>query len=102
MQADLVGFAPYAAFRFLNMGEAARVGTMLHEFPRIAQLMLFPTRLSADYSPADVIIADGIGFSELPGILHRAVHGDARGRAAAARAGGELRAALAHRRATRR
>ena len=59
MQADLAGFAPYAAFRFLNMGEAARVGTMLHEFPRIAQLMLFPTRLSADYSPADVIIADG-------------------------------------------
>jgi len=69
VQSDLVGFAPYAAFRFLNMGEAARVGTMLHEFPRIAQLMLFPTRLSADYSPADVIIADGIGFSELPGIL---------------------------------
>jgi hypothetical protein len=69
VQADLVGFAPYAAFRFLNMGEAARVGTMLHEFPRIAQLMLFPTTLSADYSPADVIIANGIGFSELPGIL---------------------------------
>ena len=69
VQADLAGFAPYAAFRFLNMGEAARVGTMMHEFPRIAQLMLFPTRLSADYSPADVIIADGIGFSELPGIL---------------------------------
>jgi hypothetical protein len=42
---------------------------MLHEFPRIAQLMLFPTRLSADYSPNDVIIADGIGFSELPGIM---------------------------------
>jgi len=69
VQADLVGFAPYAAFRFLNMGEAARVGTMLHEFPRIAQLMLFPTTLSADYSPADVIIANDIGFSELPGIL---------------------------------
>ncbi|HEX7978113.1 MAG TPA: hypothetical protein VF461_05885 [Gemmatimonadaceae bacterium] len=69
VQADLVGFAPYAAFRFLNMGEAARVGTMMHEFPRIAQLMLFPTRLSADYSPADVIIATGIGLAELPGIL---------------------------------
>src|SRR5215212_4129951 len=69
VQEDLAGFAPYAAFRFLNMGEAARVGTMLHEFPRIAQLMLFPTRLSADYSPADVVIADGIGLSELPGIL---------------------------------
>jgi protein O-mannosyl-transferase len=69
VQADLAGFAPYAAFRFLNMGPAARIGTMLHEFPRIAQLMLFPTRLSADYSPNDVIISNGIGFDELPGIL---------------------------------
>ncbi|HMC56045.1 MAG TPA: hypothetical protein VKH19_12770 [Gemmatimonadaceae bacterium] len=69
VQEDLAGFAPYAAFRFLNMGPAARIGTMLHEFPRIAQLMLFPTRLSADYSPNDVIIANGIGVDELPGIL---------------------------------
>jgi hypothetical protein len=69
VQADLAGFAPYAAFRFLNMGAAARIGTMLHEFPRIAQLMLFPTRLSADYSPNDVIIANGIGVDELAGIL---------------------------------
>jgi 4-amino-4-deoxy-L-arabinose transferase-like glycosyltransferase len=69
VQEDLAGFAPYAAFRFLNMGAAARIGTMMHEFPRIAQLMLFPTRLSADYSPNDVIIANGIGFDELPGIL---------------------------------
>ena len=69
VQDDLAGFAPYAAFRFLNMGAVARIGTMMHEFPRIAQLMLFPTRLSADYSPNDVIIADGIGVDELPGIL---------------------------------
>jgi protein O-mannosyl-transferase len=69
VQDDLAGFAPYAAFRFLNMGTAARIGTMMHEFPRIAQLMLFPTRLSADYSPNDVIIANGIGVDELPGIL---------------------------------
>jgi hypothetical protein len=69
VQEDLAGFAPYAAFRFLNMGPAARIGTMLHEFPRIAQLMLFPTRLSADYSPNDVIIANGIGVDELPGII---------------------------------
>ncbi len=69
MPDDFAGFAPYAAFRFLNMGAAARIGTMMHEFPRIAQLMLFPTRLSADYSPNDVIIADGIGIDELPGIM---------------------------------
>jgi 4-amino-4-deoxy-L-arabinose transferase-like glycosyltransferase len=69
VQQDLAGFAPYAAFHFLNMGPAARIGTMLHEFPRIAQLVLFPTRLSADYSPPDVIIANGIGVDELPGLL---------------------------------
>lgn len=33
VQADFAGFAPYAAFRFLNMNAAARIGTMLHEFP---------------------------------------------------------------------
>ena len=69
VQADFAGFAPYAAFRFLNMNEAARIGTMLHEFPRIGQLMVFPTRLSADYSPNDVIIATGIGFAEAPGLM---------------------------------
>jgi len=69
VQADFAGFAPYAAFRFLNMGNAARIGTMSHEFPRIGRLMLFPSHLSADYSPNDVIIADGIGPAELPGLL---------------------------------
>ena len=69
VQETFAGFAPYAAFRFLNMGATARIGTMLHEFPRIAQLVLFPTKLSADYSPNDVVIADGIGLTELPGIM---------------------------------
>ena len=69
VQADLTGFAPYVAFHFLKMDQLSRIGTMLHEFPRIGQLVLFPTRLSADYSPNDVIIANGIGLDELPGIM---------------------------------
>jgi hypothetical protein len=69
VQADFAGFAPYAAFRFLNMSTTARIGTMMHEFPRIGQLMIFPTRLSADYSPPDVVVANGIGLAELPGIM---------------------------------
>ncbi|MEO6526294.1 MAG: hypothetical protein ABIP93_06690 [Gemmatimonadaceae bacterium] len=69
VQADFAGFAPYAAFRFLNMDAAARIGTMMHEFPRIGQLMIFPTRLSADYSPPDVYVATGIGLAEAPGLL---------------------------------
>jgi protein O-mannosyl-transferase len=69
VQADFAGFAPYAAFRFLNMSATARIGTMMHEFPRIGQLMVFPTHLSADYSPNEVIIANGIGLDEAPGIM---------------------------------
>jgi hypothetical protein len=69
VQENFAGFAPYAAFRFLNMNAAARIGTMMHEFPRIGRLMVFPTRLSVDYSPPDVVIANGVGLSEAPGLL---------------------------------
>jgi hypothetical protein len=37
--------------------------------PRIAQLLVFPTRLSGDYSPNDVIIANGPALSQLPGLF---------------------------------
>ena len=69
IQSDLAGFLPYPVFRFLHMSAFNRIGTMMNEIPRIAQLILFPVRLSADYSPPDVIIADGPALSELPGIF---------------------------------
>ncbi|MEP6618207.1 MAG: hypothetical protein ABJE47_02785 [bacterium] len=67
VQRDLAGFEPYPIFRFLNMTPIDRIGTMMHEMPRIAQLLVFPTHLSADYSPSDVVIANGIDASEVPG-----------------------------------
>jgi len=69
VQHDLAGFLPFPVFRFLRMSTADRVGTMMNEMPRIAQLILFPTHLSADYSPADVRIAEGPALSQLPGLF---------------------------------
>lgn len=69
VQQDLAGFLPFPVFRFLRMSAADRVGTMMNEMPRIAQLILFPTHLSADYSPSDVRIAEGLSVTQLPGLF---------------------------------
>ena len=69
VQQDLTGFLPHPVFRFLRMSVIDRLGTMMNEMPRIAQLILFPTRLSADYSPNDVNVADGIALSQIPGLF---------------------------------
>jgi hypothetical protein len=69
VQQDLAGFLPYPIFRFLRMRAIDRIGTMMNEMPRIAQLILFPVRLSADYSPNDVLVADGPALSQIPGLF---------------------------------
>ena len=69
VQRDLAGFEPYPIFRFLNLTPIDRIGTMMNEMPRIAQLLVFPTHLSADYSPADVIVANGPDVSQIPGVF---------------------------------
>lgn len=61
------GFQVNPGFQGLQMGAVDRIGTMLNEFPRTAQLLIFPTRLSGDYSPPDVSMADGLQLSQLPG-----------------------------------
>ena len=67
VQSDLAGFLAYPIFRFLRMSPFDRIGTMMNEMPRIAQLLVFPIKLSADYSPNDVVIAKGPAFSQIPG-----------------------------------
>jgi hypothetical protein len=69
VQSDLAGFLPYPIFRFLRMSTYDRIGTMMNEMPRIAQLLVFPIKLSADYSPNDVVIAKGPAFSQVPGFF---------------------------------
>jgi hypothetical protein len=69
VQRDLTGFVAYPIFRFLKMGPMDRIGTMMNELPRVAQLLLFPTRLSADYSPNEINVANGFDLLQIPGLF---------------------------------
>ncbi|MEO5814899.1 MAG: hypothetical protein ABIT20_06430 [Gemmatimonadaceae bacterium] len=69
VQQDLAGFMPYPIFRFLRMSPFDRVGTMMNEMPRVAQLLVLPMKLSADYSPNDVVIANGFALSQVAGFF---------------------------------
>jgi hypothetical protein len=64
-----LGFEPFPVFRFLHLSHADRIATMMTEMPRIARLLVFPSRLSADYSPQDVLVANGPDISQLPGVM---------------------------------
>ncbi len=66
---NLAGFVPYPIFRYLNMSAWDRIGTMMTEIPRVAQLLVFPTHLSGDYSPADVYVSKGFELVQLPGLF---------------------------------
>lgn len=66
---DITGFAPYPAFHFLHMSASDRAETMLTVLPRIGRLLVFPTHLSGDYSPNDVLIAHGMDVLQLPGLF---------------------------------
>ena len=63
------GFEPAALYQYLHLSDGNRIATMMTEIPRIAQLLLFPVHLSADYSPDDVLIANGFDVNQLPGIV---------------------------------
>jgi hypothetical protein len=69
VQPDITGFMPVATIVYLKMTAFDRVGMMMTEIPRVAQLLVFPTRLSGDYSPGEVLIPKGFELVELPGII---------------------------------
>lgn len=69
VQTDLAGFVPYPIFRFLRMSTFDRIATMMNELPRVAQLLVFPTHLSGDYSPNEVLVANGFDLSQIPGFF---------------------------------
>jgi 4-amino-4-deoxy-L-arabinose transferase-like glycosyltransferase len=66
---DLTGFVPYTVFLYLHMSTLDRVATMMGVIPRVAQLLIFPTHLSGDYSPSDVAVAHGFDVAQLPGVF---------------------------------
>ena len=66
---EFTGFAPHPVFTYLKMGTLPRIATMMNEIPRIAQLLVFPVRLSADYTPGEVVISQGPELIQLPGVF---------------------------------
>jgi hypothetical protein len=69
VQKDLAGFVPFPVFRFLHMTPFDRIATMMTEVPRIARLLVFPSHLSGDYSPTEVVVQKGFEVTQLPGIF---------------------------------
>lgn len=67
LQGDLVGSFTAEALAGLSLGQRAL--TMLAVAPEWVRLLLWPARLSADYSPAQLVASEGFGARELLGLL---------------------------------
>jgi len=66
---SLGGFAPFTPFAVLHIAPADRVLTAVGVVPEWLRLFFWPARLSADYGPPAVEIAQGLSVSQIPGFL---------------------------------
>ncbi|HEY2163705.1 MAG TPA: hypothetical protein VGH04_06945, partial [Gemmatimonadaceae bacterium] len=66
---SLGGFAPFTPFAVLRVTPLDRVLTAVGVVPEWLRLCFWPARLSADYGPPEVDIAQGLSFVQLPGCL---------------------------------
>ena len=63
------GFVPFLPFQVVKFDSADRVYTAIGVAPEWLRLLLWPARLSAQYTPQTVEIAQGLGLGQLPGLL---------------------------------
>lgn len=63
------GFVPFLPFQVVKFDAADRVLTAIGVVPEWVRLLLWPARLSAQYSPQDVEIAQGFSVAQLPGLM---------------------------------
>jgi hypothetical protein len=63
------GFTPFTPFSSLKITGAQRVLTAVGVVPQWFRLFYFPLRLSSEYGPPDIPIAQGIEMWQLPGFL---------------------------------
>jgi hypothetical protein len=66
---DISGFQPFIVFQALGMSYANRVLTMLGVVPEWIRLLLWPARLTTEYAPPYVTVAQGPALWQLPGLL---------------------------------
>jgi hypothetical protein len=63
------GFAPFTPFSALRTSPLDRVLTALGVVPHWVRLLLWPARLSSDWGPPEIEIAQGPSITQLPGLL---------------------------------
>ncbi len=63
----ITGFQPFTPFAALHINSRDRMLTALGVVPEWVRLLFFPARLSAEYGPPDIEIAQGFSISQLPG-----------------------------------
>lgn len=65
----LTGFRPFIVFEALQTSTTDRILTMVGAATEWLRLMLWPARLTTQYSPLDIDVAQGPSLSQLPGFL---------------------------------
>ena len=65
----LGGFEPFLPFSALRISSVDRALTALGVVPQWIRLLYWPARLSADYGPPEIDIAQGVSILQLPGLL---------------------------------
>ena len=66
---DISGFQPFVVFQTLDLSYANRVLTMIGVVPEWIRLLFWPVRLTTEYAPPDIDIAQGPSLVQLPGLL---------------------------------
>ncbi|MFL5613464.1 MAG: hypothetical protein ACJ796_07390 [Gemmatimonadaceae bacterium] len=66
---EISGFQPFIVFQALDLSYANRVLTMIGVVPHWVRLLLWPARLSTEYAPPYVDVAQGPSVVQLPGLL---------------------------------
>jgi hypothetical protein len=66
---DISGFLPFVVFQTLSLSYANRVLTMIGVVPQWIRLLFWPARLTTEYAPPDIDIAQGPSLVQLPGLL---------------------------------
>ena len=66
---DISGFQPFVVFQTLDLSYANRVLTMIGVVPQWIRLLFWPARLTTEYAPPDIDIAQGASVVQLPGLL---------------------------------
>lgn len=66
---DLAGFQPLIAFQTLHLTTSQRILTAIGVAPHWGRLLFWPAKLSAEYGPPYIDIAQSVEIVQLPGAL---------------------------------